>query len=164
MFSFSFSFPPFLLCLCFFLLSFRPSFIRLFVLSVSDSLRRHLLQFPLRPVYAGPPEIQNAKWKPHNKKLELSVPLDQSIFGSDSQYRTGEQKLAASVVDQPSTTLLAAGVIRDGALHLTQVQDVLQIRPSFQGTVFRGETVEDMEEETGEETKVETKKPLQQVS
>jgi hypothetical protein len=123
-----------------------------------------LLQFPLRPIYGEPPKIQNAKWKPENKKLELAVPFESSIFGSENFNHGGEQKYASSLADQQSTTLLAAGVIRDGAIHLSQIQDVLQIRPSFQGSTFQSEIVEDMEEETNnEETKGETKKAFQQV-
>ena len=77
----------------------------------------------------------------------MDVPYNQSIFGSDSlQNKSGHLKLASSLIEQPSTTLLTAGVIRDGAIHLSQIQDILQIRPAFQGSIFRGETVEDMDE------------------
>jgi hypothetical protein len=117
-----------------------------------------LLQFPLRPIYSEPPKLQNAKWKPNNKKLELSVPFDASIFGSENFNHGGEQKFSSSLADQQSTTLLAAGVIRDGAIHISQIQDVLQIRPSFQGSTFQSEIVEDMEEDSNEESKGETKK------
>jgi DNA-directed RNA polymerase III subunit RPC5 len=125
---------------------------------------RHLLQFPLRPIYAEPPTIQSAQWKPNHKKLELSVPYDKSIFGADNNKWAGDQKFGSSLIDQQPTMMLAAGVIRDGALHLTPLQDVLQIRPMFQGSSFLNETVEDMDDgELTNEEKGETKKPLQQV-
>lgn len=98
----------------------------------------------------------------------------------------GEQKFISSLAgltggmgtngleQQQSTILLTAGVIRDERIHLTQIQDVLQIRPSFHESTFHNEIVEDMkDDEDGEgeredgnddnRSKGDVKKNLQQV-
>ena len=123
------------------------------------------MQFPLRPKCADVPAIDHARFKPRHKKLELSVPYDADIIGNDDTMSAGtSQKFVSTALHE--TPFMAIGVIRDGALHLTSVEDVLQIRPSFDG-IRRGEITEDMED-SDDEGQAETapdskKKTLQQV-
>lgn len=120
---------------------------------------RHLLQFPLRPARADIPAISAAKWKPQHKKLELSVPHDKAIFGNDVRAPSNSvQKFISTQVHQ--TPFLAIGVVRDGALHMTPVEEVLQVRPFFDNLVGR-ETTEDLDDD--EEAEHDSKPALQQV-
>ena len=99
-----------------------------------------MLQFPLRPAFAGAPNVKGARIKPQNKKIELSVPYDSDIHRNDQKGDvTRYQKLISSVVNQH--TSLGVGVIKDNALHITPIQEVLQIRPSFKELEIRNEEV-----------------------
>lgn len=54
---------------------------------------------------------------------------------------------------------LSVGVIRDGELHITPLQDILQIKPSFDDIKSR-EITENMSDDDEDEDK---KAPIQQV-
>ena len=119
-----------------------------------------MLQFPLRPVYSDCPNISSAKFKPNHKSLELQVPYDKSIFSADNYDRPTEQKLVSSKIDQKN--FLSVAVIRDGDLHITPLQEVLQIKPSFENIKSR-EITEEMSDDDDDE--VDKKKaPIQQVN
>jgi DNA-directed RNA polymerase III subunit RPC5 len=117
-----------------------------------------MLQFPLRPVYADCPNITAAKFKPNHKCVELEVPYDTSIFSADNyDNRPSHQKLVSSEMDQK--TCLSVAVIRDGELHVTPLQNVLQIKPSFDNIKTR-EVTEEMSDDEDDDKKA----PIQQVS
>mmetsp|Transcript_333 Transcript_333/g.617 ORF Transcript_333/g.617 Transcript_333/m.617 type:complete len:207 (+) Transcript_333:47-667(+) len=129
---------------------------------MSDMTQLHLLQFPLRPVYAAPPNAKSARFKPKHRKLELNVPYNPAIFAADMPPTGTSQTLCSSRLDH--NTFLAAGVMRDGAIHITPVQEVLQLRPSFDGLAYPTEIIEAMsDEENGEAGHADSKQPLQQV-
>lgn len=91
--------------------------------------------------------------------MELQVPYDTSIFSADNyDNRPSHQKLTSSKMDQKN--FLSVAVIRDGELHITPVQDILQIKPSFDNIKSREvtESMSDDEEEGGDK-----KTPIQQV-
>lgn len=90
-----------------------------------------LLQFPLRPVYADTIEVEAAQLKPRCKKLELVIPFGTSNF-SEGDAPAGtelKQRYHSSIV--AARSCLAAGVIKDNALHLSPIDSVLQLRPTF---------------------------------
>lgn len=107
------------------------------------------MQFPLRPVYSDCPNITSANYKPNNNILELDVPYDPSIFSGDSFERPSHQKMISSKIDQ--TTYLNIAVIRNGELHVTPVQKIFQIKPSFNRLASR-EITEDMSDDEDEES------------
>ena len=94
------------------------------------ALDAFLLQFPLKPEFAGttlPPEIPVARFKKQFKKLEVEIP-----FASSSTQRNKppiKQIFHSATVAR--STCLAAGIIHNGAMHITPFQDVLQMRPTF---------------------------------
>ena len=84
---------------------------------VNDNLELYLLQFPLKPAYMDPPEIMSAKFKPTHRKLEITG-------GNTIPHMVGSSL--------PKTVNLAVGVIRDNAMHITPLNDIFQMRPSFE--------------------------------
>jgi hypothetical protein len=105
---------------------------------VSDNNACSLLQFPLRPIYADTPTITTCQFKPLNKKFNMDV---------KNETTTGLQLHTSSVVCPNSN--LCAGVIRNGELHLTALNDVYQMRPSFDNVDFDDEIdiIENKDEE-----------------
>jgi len=87
---------------------------------VSDNIELYLMQFPLRPVHAPHQEINGARWKNKHQILELSLnhPVMQEPL-----------KMCSTTVAQG--TNLAIGVLKDDALHISPLREVLQMRPSF---------------------------------
>lgn len=119
---------------------------------------RNMLQFPLRPVYSDCPNITAAKFKPNHKSLELQVPFDKSIFSADNyDNRPTHQKLVSSRMDQKH--FLSVAVIRDGEMHITPLQDILQVKPSFENIKSR-----EITEEMSDDEEVDKKAPIQQVT
>ena len=89
--------------------------------------------------------------------MELQVPYHTSIFSADNyDDRPSHQKLVSSRMDQKN--LLSVGVIRDGELHITPLQDILQIKPSFDNIRSR-EVTENMIDDEDDDKKA----PIQQV-
>lgn len=124
---------------------------------VTDStLDLFLLQFPLRPIYAEPPLIPAARFKPVHKRIEIEVP-----FASNnplvSDHGQINQKFHSATVARG--TCLAAAVIRDNAMHITSIQDVLQLRPSFKSMQTHAwenvESMSDDEKDVMDDTPVE---------
>lgn len=104
---------------------------------VNDKLELYLLQFPLKPCYIHPPpEFKSAKYKPENRKLELDGGASMPCMVSSTL---------------PNTTQignnLGIGVIRDNALHITPLQDILQLRPSFEAFQKNFDFIVDDEDE-----------------
>lgn len=121
---------------------------------ITEDLNLYLTQFPLKPVYSDPIEVDAALFKPNHKKLELTVPYSPAVLQSFENHRGPKsQKYSSSTVAQ--NVCLGAGVIANNALHITPITNVLQMRPSFKNLQSRGETVEDMidvEDEAGNES------------
>lgn len=115
---------------------------------VSDTLALYLLQLPLKPCYCDPPEIYAAKFKPNNRVLEVEG--DRTI-----------PKLISSTT--MTNAALGVGVIRDNAMHITPVRDVLLLRPSFDVLKARDEYVEDMSESDEEDASRDKAPTLEQV-
>ena len=108
-------------------------------------------------MYSECPDITEARIKPKHKVLELQVPYNRSIFSADNDdNRPSHQTMISSKIEQNSS--LSIGVVRNGELHLTPLQDVYQIRPSFEN-VKTGEITEDVSDEDDDEKIV----PIQQV-
>jgi hypothetical protein len=116
------------------------------------------LQFPLLPIYAEIPNIQSARIRPEHKCLEFTVTHELSKRTNDKTKLT--QKLVSSKVS-PNTNI-SVGLIRDNAMHITPLQQVLQIRPSFDG-ICKEEIVEDMSDEDDETNEEKSSQPLQQI-
>eukprot|EP01041_Mallomonas_annulata_P007554 gene7554-15486_t len=128
---------------------------------ISDELELFLLQFPLKPVYSELPAIHSGRLKPIHNRLELSTPYDPQIYSPDLKPHTIKyQKLISSKVALHST--LGVGVIRNGAMHITPVKQLLQLRPSFKDLVAQGEIVEMMKDDD-EENEGKDKQSMQQV-
>jgi DNA-directed RNA polymerase III subunit RPC5 len=115
-----------------------------------------LLQFPLKPIYADPPNIPHARFKARHRKLEMEIPfVTAPILDGDPKDRTINQRFQSMTVARE--TSLAAGVIKDNAMHITPIQDVVQMRPSFRNmnTGADIEYISDNEQETSGEQPVE---------
>ena len=108
------------------------------------------MQFPLKPVYADLPDIQNARIRPSHKRLELSVPYDKKIFPADYKGPIKNQKLVSSTVS--SHTNFGVGVIRNNEFHISKINDVLQLRPSLKNLSNQNEIVEDLYDSDDEKT------------
>ena len=98
-----------------------------------SALACSLLQFPLRPVYTDIPVIEDCLYKPVNKVMQFEVVSANDVM-SISQ-------LHSSALIAPSSNL-CCGVIRDNALHITPLDNVFQIRPSFENVTFDTDVVE----------------------
>eukprot|EP01036_Dinobryon_divergens_P030606 gene30606-39876_t len=123
--------------------------IREIEVQITSELELFLLQFPLKPVYADPIDIQFARYKPVNKKLELDAKYPPNAF-SASEFDLDDkmpvlQNFSSSVIAQG--TCLAAGVINNDVMYLTPIINVLQMRPSFRNLHSKGEKFEAMEDE-----------------
>ena len=105
----------------------------------------YVLQFPLKHSYSDCPKIHSAKFRPKHQRLELSIPYPEEIFASDSEKprpAAGQgQTLSSTTVTQKSN--LCVGVIMDGSLHMSNLKEVLQCRPSFKGFESNIEMVEE---------------------
>lgn len=135
------------------------------VYSTDNDLNLLLLQFPLRPARIDPPSLSSVNYKPQHKRMEMSIQYPTDISTDRTKYSASDiqdgQRLLSSTVEQ--SAFLAVGVIRDNGLHLTAVDDILQMRPSFHDVKFSDEVLETMDDEV--DVKVEADvKPLQQVS
>lgn len=131
---------------------------------VTDStLDLFLLQFPLRPQFAGatiPPRFPSARFKKQFKKLEVEIPFESPSSSSSSASSFSHNKPAIKQTFHSATvargTCLAAAIIRDNAMHITPLQDVLQMRPLFkskQGTGSWGAKDEADDDSEGEDVK-----------
>lgn len=115
---------------------------------VCDTLELYLLQLPLKPCYSDAPEINHARFKPKHRRLEVEG--DETV-----------PKLLSSPF--PKSSNLGVGIIKDNALHITPLKDVMQLRPSFDGLRKDMETVEIMSDDDEDDTK--SKQPaLEQVN
>ena len=97
-----------------------------------------LLQFPLRPIFADSPHIVDCKLKPVNKRLRMDI-----VNGAYSQLHT------SSVVCPDAN--LCVGVIRNGALHLSPLSTVYQMRPCFDEVLFDDEEAVEIPKEKAED-------------
>ena len=88
---------------------------------LSSSLHLEVLQFPLVPVYTQPMPIKMAKIKPKHRKMELGI--------GESVEEAEQQTYTSSRVAQSSC--LAAGIISNNEMYITEVKTVLQLRPSY---------------------------------
>lgn len=122
-----------------------------------SSLDLFLLQFPLRPIYAEPPHIQAARFKPNHKRIEIEIPFTSSNAAMGGDHGLINQKFHSATVARG--TCLAAAVIRDNAMHITSLQEAMQLRPSFKSMQTHAwenvESMSDDEREVSKETPVE---------
>lgn len=92
----------------------------------------HVIQYPNRPFYRPYDVPAAARLKPHNKLLELEYALPRDSEHLDEEapqhLRLDRIKVQSSYLD-PMTTY-AIGALRDGALHLTPLAGIFQMRAS----------------------------------
>jgi hypothetical protein len=115
---------------------------------LTDDLALQLLQFPLKPIYADSIDISSARFKSTHNKLELEVPvvLPHNYPREQLSAIPKSQKYHSASVAQDAC--LGAAIIKDNAMYITPIQNVLQLRPCFKNMQsFRGETVEQMEDD-----------------
>ncbi|KAK7003517.1 DNA-directed RNA polymerase III subunit RPC5 [Biomphalaria glabrata] len=123
--------------------------------SLADNL--YLMQYPLRPLNRGYGNFDHlsARIKPQQKRIEMSLGLDtysknysrskgeQIAVNVDGNAHTSSDRFFSSskmdkiILSCPpyvktfSNCQYAAGLLKDGELHLTPVSAVVQMRPSF---------------------------------
>jgi hypothetical protein len=124
-------------------------------------LNLFLLQFPLRPVYVDPPDIVSAKFKPVHKKLELEVPLPRSYLQQMDKDHNSNQAMISSTITQKSS--LGVALINDGAMHITPITEVLQMRPSFKELKLGHEIIEDLSDDEDDNKQQKEKPALEQI-
>ena len=88
---------------------------------ILDQVDLYLLQYMLRAENAPPPTLKHAQFKPKHKTLE--------VFTEHAAKVNGHLKLTSSSV--ASKTTLGVAVLSDDALHISPLQEVLQMRPIF---------------------------------
>ncbi|KAL7979199.1 hypothetical protein Chor_015223 [Crotalus horridus] len=108
-------------------------------LAKSLSEKLYLFQYPIRPASMTYDEVTHlsAKIKPKQQKVELEMAIDTS----NSNYcRSKGEQIALNVdgtcTDETNTyssniSRYAAAIYKRGELHLTQLNGILQMRPSF---------------------------------
>jgi hypothetical protein len=89
----------------------------------NNHLNTYLLQFPTKPVYSDAPDITNAKIKPKHQKLNIDI----SLSSKNAKY---VQPYISSKLAQRAS--LGVGVIHEGAMYVTPLSQVLQMKPSFE--------------------------------
>eukprot|EP01038_Epipyxis_sp_PR26KG_P007527 gene7527-10253_t len=110
---------------------------------VTDCEELLLLQFPMRSILAEPIYLQDIVYKENNKKLHVDVPYLEFNKPSNQTY------VSCLVGQQVS---LGAGIIVENELHITPIQNVLQMRPSFKNVAVR-EILESSDEENEPDSK-----------
>jgi hypothetical protein len=119
-----------------------------------SSLSLQLLQFPLVPVYTPPMPIKAAKMKPKHRKMELLI----GDYLDDPNIQT----YCSSRVAQEAC--LAAGIISDNAMHISEIKNVLQMRTSYKKLQEgKGEMIEQMIDDDEKDNSEEEGEGLQQV-
>lgn len=122
----------------------------------------YLLQFPLRPMFMDTPEIVAAKFKPQHRKLQIQLPVTIPSRNDNGRSEHPNQTMVSSKL--PQRTGMGVAVIRDGAMHITPLSEVLQMRPSFKNIPnTRDEFSDGSESEEDEDTDKEMKPALEQV-
>eukprot|EP00455_Lapot_gusevi_P036305 TRINITY_DN4034_c0_g1_i1.p1 TRINITY_DN4034_c0_g1~~TRINITY_DN4034_c0_g1_i1.p1 ORF type:complete len:258 (+),score=64.99 TRINITY_DN4034_c0_g1_i1:61-834(+) len=95
----------------------------------------HLLQYPLRPpdrpYDSDLGALSGVRMKPNHKKLEFTYDLDtqSTNFDSQSEHRMTKSLMTSRLI--PPKTNYAVGMFREGQLHLTPLNSILQIRPEL---------------------------------
>jgi len=112
------------------------------------------------------PDIVAAKFKPRHRKLQIQLPVtipSRTDDGEDGDHPN--QTMVSSKL--PHKTGMGVAVIRDGAMHITPLSEVLQMRPSFRNIPHNREDMSegsDSEEDEDRDADRETKPALEQVS
>ncbi|GAA6086342.1 DNA-directed RNA polymerase III subunit RPC5 [Tachysurus ichikawai] len=120
--------------------------------SLSDKL--YLFQYPVRPAHMNYDDIPHltAKIKPKQQKVEIEVAIDTTspnycrskgeqialnVDGTSMEdsstysIKMMDKQTFSSIQATMNTSRYAAAVFRKGELHLTPLQGILQMRPSF---------------------------------
>ena len=87
----------------------------------AEGLDLYALQFPLRSAYGPAPNIREARVKPQNEILELSV---QHAAVDD------DLRMLSTKVSQGAN--LGVAVLRGNSLYIAPLKEVLQLRPAFE--------------------------------
>lgn len=90
-----------------------------------SELDLYMLQFPMRACYAHPPDVLDARIKQQHEIMELSVSHEAL------RENAAPMRMVSTKVAQEQQERLCVGLLRDEALHITQLSEVLQMRPSF---------------------------------
>lgn len=101
---------------------------------VNNDMLLYLAQFPLKPVYSEPIDVQTAKFKPNHHKIEISAPyppsIRKAILATEKASTASEvltQKFVSSEIEQSNT--LMTGFIQNNQLFLSSIDHVLQFHP-----------------------------------
>ncbi|KAJ2327299.1 hypothetical protein GGI00_004499 [Coemansia sp. RSA 2681] len=104
----------------------------------------HLLQYPQKNSQAKPGELRPSvsRYKPVHGQIEMDIPLDVTsamynkergrdlgVGLSDNGRILDIQTLVS--VDIPKSSNYMAGVFREGAIHMTPIEKITQLRPSL---------------------------------
>ncbi|KAJ2005927.1 hypothetical protein GGI04_000083 [Coemansia thaxteri] len=137
----------------------------------------HLLQYPQKTTQARPGELlpSVARFKPIHGQIEMDIPLDvqSPMYNKERGRELGAglsdngrlldiQTLVS--VDVPKSSNYLAAVVREGALHITPIAKVTQLRSSLKYLDLVAEKEQaakkleddDDDEEDAKETKVQT--------
>ena len=87
----------------------------------------YLMQFPLKHMDTEQPVVDKARFKPRHRRLELQIPYPEHCINEDAD------DTHQSVLSHPVAlkTNMGVGMIKDGAMYINGIKDVLQCRPSF---------------------------------
>ncbi|TSK14580.1 DNA-directed RNA polymerase III subunit RPC5 [Bagarius yarrelli] len=98
--------------------------------SLSDKL--YLFQYPVRPANMNYDDIPHltARIKPKQQKVEVEVAMN-TMSPELLPHKMMDKQSFSSIQATTNTSRYAAAVFRKGELHLTPLQGILQMRPSF---------------------------------
>ena len=95
----------------------------------SNNLDLFLLQLPLKPCYMQPPNLATVRYKKENRILEIQGATESDAIEKSSSGSTIPFLQSSRLGNKKSN--LAVGIIKNNQMHITPVQDVFQLRPSF---------------------------------
>jgi len=108
------------------------------------------------------PDIVAAKFKPQHRKLHVELPITSPARGTHGVTPAHQVMLSSKL---PQRTAMGVGVIRDGAMHISPLSEVLQMRPSFKNipTIRDDASDASYSEDEEEQDEKEVKPTLEQV-
>ncbi|EGC38572.1 hypothetical protein DICPUDRAFT_148777 [Dictyostelium purpureum] len=93
----------------------------------------YLFQYPLRQPWRpyDMTKLEELRIKPKQQKVEIDLSIDPETenYNSDSMVKTTKYTLSSTTVSH--RTNYAIGLMKNGELHLTPLQSIIQLRPQF---------------------------------
>jgi hypothetical protein len=106
---------------------------------LKEDLELYLAQFPLKPVYSNPLNVNSVRYKPNHHKIELNIPYppsiqqslakEQSLAGNHSSQTEHSQKMLSTEIKQENP--LMVGFIQNNNFYLSPVNHVLKFHPQM---------------------------------